>query len=51
MRVGIYARVSDEQQKEKQTIESQLAEVRQFAGAPLALDEQHIYVDESPRPR
>ncbi len=41
MRVAVYARVSDDLQKEKQTIDSQLAEVRQFAkeqnwhGAPF----------------
>ena len=31
MRVAVYARVSDDAQKEQQTIESQLEEVRQFA--------------------
>ena len=47
MRVGIYARVSDDQQKEKQTIESQLAEVRQFAREhDWLVDEQHIYTDD-----
>ena len=47
MRVAIYARVSDDQQKEKQTVESQLAEVRQFAADNnWSLDEQHIYVDD-----
>ncbi|PYV40146.1 MAG: hypothetical protein DMG09_07490 [Acidobacteria bacterium] len=47
MRVGIYARVSDDQQKEQQTIESQLAELRQFAAENnFPLEEQHIYVDD-----
>lgn len=47
MRVAMYARVSDDQQKEQQTIESQLAEVRQFASQHnWPLDEQHIYVDD-----
>ena len=47
MRVAVYARVSDDLQKEKQTIESQLAEVRQFAKEQnWSLDEQHIYADD-----
>lgn len=47
MRVAVYARVSDDLQKEKQTIESQLAEVRQFAKEQnWTLDEQHIYADD-----
>ena len=47
MRVAVYARVSDDAQKEKQTIESQLAEVRQFAKEQdWPLDEQHIYADD-----
>ena len=47
MRVAVYARVSDDLQKEKQTIESQLAEVRQFAKEQdWPLDEQHIYADD-----
>ncbi len=47
MRVAVYARVSDDLQKEKQTIESQLAEVRQFAKQQnWPLDEQHIYADD-----
>src|SRR3990172_4547660 len=46
MRLAVYARVSDDVQKEKQTIESQLAEVRQFAKEQnWTLDEQHIYAD------
>jgi DNA invertase Pin-like site-specific DNA recombinase len=47
MRVAVYARVSDDQQREKQTIESQLAEVCQFAkdnNWPVA--EQHLYIDD-----
>ena len=47
MRVAVYARVSDDLQKDKQTIESQLAEVRQFAKEQnWSLDEQHIYADD-----
>src|SRR5438034_11546539 len=47
MRVGIYACVSDDQQKEQQTIESQLAELRQFAAENnFPLEEQHIYLDD-----
>ena len=47
MKVAIYARVSDDQQKEKQTIESQLAELRQFAAEHHWLpDDQHIYIDD-----
>ncbi len=47
MRVAVYARVSDDVQKEKQTIESQLAEVRQFAEKQnWPLDEKHIYADD-----
>jgi site-specific DNA recombinase len=47
MRVAVYARVSDDLQKEKQTIDSQLAEVRQFAKEQnWPLDEQHIYADD-----
>src|SRR3972149_4437336 len=47
MRVAVYARVSDDLQKDKQTIESQLAEVRQFAKEQdWPLDEQHIYADD-----
>jgi len=47
MRVAIYARVSDDHQREKQTIESQLAEVRQFAVEhDWPVDEQHIYIDD-----
>lgn len=47
MRVAVYARVSDPKQREQQTIESQLAEVRQFAKEhEWPLDEQHIYADD-----
>jgi len=47
MRVAIYARVSDDHQREKQTIESQLAEVRQFAAEhDWPVDEQYIYIDD-----
>ena len=47
MRIAVYARVSDDLQREKQTVESQLAEVRQFANEQTwPLDEQHIYIDD-----
>lgn len=31
MRVAVYARVSGDRQKEEQTIQSQLAEIREFS--------------------
>ena len=47
MRVAVYARVSDDQQREKQTIESQLAEVCQFAkDNNWLVAEQHLYIDD-----
>ena len=47
MRVAVYARVSDDQQREKQTIESQLSEVRQFAKENhWPLEQQHLYIDD-----
>lgn len=47
MRIAIYVRVSDDAQKEQHTIESQLAELRQFAKEQQwSLDEQHIYIDD-----
>jgi site-specific DNA recombinase len=48
MRVGVYARVSSDRQKEEQTIRSQLEEIHTFAaehGWPV--EQRHIYVDEA----
>jgi site-specific DNA recombinase len=47
MRIAVYARVSEDLQREKQTIASQLAELRDHAQSnDWPLDEQHIYADD-----
>jgi site-specific DNA recombinase len=47
MHVAIYARVSTERQERHQTIDSQLAALRAWAGGEVrSLDEAHVFRDE-----
>jgi len=47
MRVAVYARVSNDRQREEQTVASQLEEIRELAAREgWTLDDRHIYIDD-----